>query len=40
MLRCASMEGLRERKKAATRIQLMTTALRLFDKQCFEHTTV
>jgi len=34
------MEGLRERKKAATRIQLMTTALRLFDKQGFEHTTV
>jgi AcrR family transcriptional regulator len=31
---------LRERKKAATRNQLMATALRLFDAQGFERTTV
>jgi AcrR family transcriptional regulator len=33
-------EGLRARKKAATRLQLMTTALRLFAEQGFEQTTV
>ena len=32
--------SLRERKKAATRRQLMTVALRLFDTQGFENTTV
>jgi AcrR family transcriptional regulator len=32
--------SLRERKKAATRRQLMTVALRLFDTQGFDNTTV
>jgi AcrR family transcriptional regulator len=32
--------SLRERKKAATRRQLMTVALRLFDRQGFDNTTV
>jgi AcrR family transcriptional regulator len=32
--------SLRERKKAATRRRLMTVALRLFDKQGFDNTTV